>query len=206
MAFTPQPGEKYTIRRQVLKLFGAGFHIYDDQARVIGYCKQKAFKLREDLRLFTSEACDEELLRITTPHVIDFGATYTVQLPSGESLGSFTRKGMASSFVRDEWLVLSPDGRELATILEDSKLLGMLRRYIEYVSVFFPEKFHMTGAGGTPVATFRQHFNPFIYRLGVTVAEQTNGAADPNGADAGELDDLMILAAGVLLASIEGRE
>lgn len=213
MTFKTQPGEKYTIRRQVLKLFGAGFHIYDDQARVIGYCKQKAFKLREDLRLFTSEACTEELLRISTPHIIDFGATYTVSLPTGEPIGHFVRKGMKSSFVRDEWLVLSPESRELATIQEDSTLLGMLRRYIEYVSVFFPEKFHMTSQGGTPVATFRQHFNPFIYRLGITVAEhvEDGGGSDGSGgpgavAETGELDDLMILAAGVLLASIEGRE
>src|SRR5262245_28238212 len=138
MAFKPQPGEKYTIRRQVLKIWGAGFHIYDDQGAVIGYCKQRAFRLREDFRLYTSEACSEELLRIGTQQIIDFGATYTVSLPSGQAIGSFRRKGMTSSFLRDEWVVMGPNGKELATILEDSSLLGFLRRYIDYVSLLFP--------------------------------------------------------------------
>src|SRR5262245_46693985 len=92
MAFTPAPGEKYTIRRQVLKFCGAGFHFYDEQAKVIGYFKQKAFKLREDLRLYTSDACTEELLRIGTQQIIDFGATYTVSMPDGHVIGAFRRK------------------------------------------------------------------------------------------------------------------
>jgi uncharacterized protein YxjI len=199
MAFKPEPGEKYTIRRQVLKFFGAGFHIYDEQAKVIGYFKQKAFKLREDLRLYPSDACTEELLRIGTQQVIDFGATYTVTLPAGQVIGSFRRKGMKSSFIRDEWVVLSPDGREIATVLEDSSMLALLRRYVDYVSIFFPQKFHMKTGDGRELALFRQHFNPFVYRLGIKPTELGNAQDD-------DLDDLMILAAGVLMASIEGRE
>lgn len=57
MAFNIQPGEAYTIRRKVLKLFGAAFHIYNPAGAVVGFCKQKAFKLKEDIRVYTDETC-----------------------------------------------------------------------------------------------------------------------------------------------------
>ncbi len=48
----PQPWDlpTYRLRRKVLKLFGASFHVYDGE-RVVAFCSQKAFKLREDIRL-----------------------------------------------------------------------------------------------------------------------------------------------------------
>ena len=36
---------------EVLKIFGAAFHIYDPHGALVGYCKQKAFKLKEDIRM-----------------------------------------------------------------------------------------------------------------------------------------------------------
>ena len=41
----------YMIRRKVFRIFGGAFHIYDPAGQVVGYSKQKAFKLREDIRL-----------------------------------------------------------------------------------------------------------------------------------------------------------
>ena len=88
-----QPGEKYTIRQKVFKVFGGAFHIYDNQGNVIAYCKQRAFKLKEDLRVYTGEDCSKEFLRIKARNIIDFGATYDILLPDGTSLGSVRRKG-----------------------------------------------------------------------------------------------------------------
>ena len=80
MAFTPAPGEKYTIRRKVFKVFGAGFHIYAADGQLAGYCKQKAFKLKEDLRVFTDESQSDELFRISARSIIDFSSTYDAAL------------------------------------------------------------------------------------------------------------------------------
>ncbi len=91
--------EQYTIRRKFFKFFGAAFHVYDEHGSVIGYCKQRAFKLKEDIKLFTGEDMSDMLLSLQAQSIIDFGATYTVTLPDGTSLGSMRRKGMKSSFV-----------------------------------------------------------------------------------------------------------
>ena len=88
MGIKAGPGEVYTVRRKVLKIFGAAFHVYDAQGGLVGYCKQKAFKLKEDIRLFTDESCSTELLRLAARQMIDFGATYDVTTPQGDAIGS----------------------------------------------------------------------------------------------------------------------
>jgi hypothetical protein len=179
----------------VFKVFGAAFHIYDPHGGLVGYCKQKAFKLREDIRIYTDETCTTELVVIKARNIIDFSATYDVTLSDGSSLGSFRRKGMASTFLRDCWLAFGPDGRQIAELKEDGSLLAFARHWIEWVSVFSPEKFTLRKSDGEEVARYRQHFNPFVYRLSVSVLKD-----DP------EIDDLLVLAAGCLITAIEGRQ
>lgn len=197
-AFNAQPGEHYTIRRKVFKLFGAAFHVYDPSGKVVAYCKQKAFKLKEDIRLYTDETCTKELVVIKARSVIDFGATYDVTLADGTVVGSFRRKGLASTFVKDSWLVFGPGGNQIATLQEEGSFLAFLRRYVDLVAVFSPQRFRLcagTGEDGPLIASYRTHFNLFVYRLSIAVM-----ADDP------QLDDLMILTAGCLIATIEGRQ
>jgi len=195
MPFDIRPGESYVIRRKVFKIFGAAFHVYDPQGGLVGYCKQKAFKLREDIRIYTDESCSTEFLTIKARSIIDFGSTYDVTLPDGTALGSLRRKGLTSTFLRDHWLVFNESGRQVGELTEDGSVLAFARRFIELVSVIFPETFTLARTGGEPIAKYRQHFNPFVYRLSVTVVKD-----DP------EIDDLVILAAGCLIAAIEGRQ
>ena len=194
MAFTPAAGEQFTVRSKVLKILGASFHVFDENGQVVAYCQQKAFKLREDIRLFTNESKTETLLTMKARSVIDFGVTFDITLPSGESIGSLRRKGLKSMF-RDSWLLYSPEGVELATMREDSGTMAMLRRLHEAFALLSPQKFQITKTDGTHVATLRTHFNLFVYRLGVSIHTEDE-----------EVDELMVLAAACLIAAIEGRQ
>ena len=196
MPIRSAPGEQYTVRRKVFKILGSAFHIYDTQGAVVGFCKQRALKLREDLRIYTDDSASKELLSLRARQVIDFGATYDVTLPTGEPLASFRRKGLKSSFLRDEWTVLSPSGTTLATLTEQGSIAPLVRRYGDNIAFLLPQRFHLVrAADGVHIATLRQHFNPLIYRLGVAVH-----ADDP------EMDELIILALTCLIAAIEGRQ
>ena len=62
----------YLIRQKVLKLFGAAFHIYDAEGNVAFYSKQKAMKLKEDIRVYTGEDMQTELLTIKAKGILDF--------------------------------------------------------------------------------------------------------------------------------------
>ena len=194
MAFTPAPGEQFTVRRKVLKIVGASFHVFDESGGVAAYCQQKAFRLREDIRLYTNETKAEELLTMKARSMIDFGVTFDIMLPSGASIGSLRRKGLKSMF-RDSWLLYSPEGVELASLREDSGTMAILRRVHDAFALLSPQKFRITRTDGTHIATLRTHFNLFVYRLGVAVHEE-----DP------EVDELMVLAAACLIAAIEGRQ
>lgn len=190
-----RPGEQYTVRRKILQLFGASFWITDPQGKMVGFCKQKAFKLKEDLRIYTDESCSTELVTIKARSVIDFSATYDVTLPDGTALGSLRRKGLASTFLRDSWLIFDPKGKEVAQLSEQGNFVTILRRYIDWIALFSPQRFTLARTSGSAIASFRTHFNPFSYRLSISVL-----ADDP------ELDDLMILVTGCLIAAIEGRQ
>ena len=52
--------QNYLIRRKVFKLLGGAFHIYDPEGRLAFYSKMKAFKLKEDIRLYSDESMQEE--------------------------------------------------------------------------------------------------------------------------------------------------
>lgn len=189
-------GEIYTVRRKVFKILGAAFHIYDAEGNVAGYCKQKAFKLKEDIRIYTDESCSQELLVLSARSIIDFGATYDVRLPSGEVLGSLRRKGLKSTFLRDEWMIFDESDQQVALLREKGSFLSFARRFNDWFALLSPQKFEFIRASdNAPVASLRQHFNLFIYRLGVAVHED-----DPN------LDELMVLGSACLIAAIEGRQ
>ena len=194
MAFTPAPGEQYTIRRKAFTVFGAGFHIYAADGDLAGYCQQKAFKLKEDLRIYTDESKSTELFRIGARSVLDFGATYDVSLPTGEPLGSFRRKAL-KSLLRDTWHVFGASGSEIGTIKEDSAAKATLRRLMGQYAALFPQRHTLATLDGEPVATYRTHFNLFVHRLGIAILREHE-----------ELDDLLVLAGGCLLAAIEGRQ
>jgi uncharacterized protein YxjI len=187
---------QYVVRRQVFKLFGAAFHVYDTAGNVVLYSKQKAFKFKEDIRLYTDESMSTELLTIQARQVIDFGATYdVVDAPTRQKVGAFRRKGL-KSMIRDEWAVLDPHDREVGTLMEDSTMLALVRRFVEAAAMFMPQKFHADLAGVGTVARFQQNFNPFVRKLTVDFSPDAGG----------RFDRRMGLAAGILLSAIEGRQ
>ena len=194
MPIKAKPGEQYTIRRKVLKIFGAAFHIYDEHGSLVGYCKQKAFKLKEDIRLYTDESLSEPLLTLAARSIIDFGATYDITLPDGTQIGSLRRKGLKSTFLKDEWLIFDDQGQEIGMLKEKSWFMAFMRR--GDLSAFFPQRYEFFKSGSEePVACIRQHFNWFVYRLGLSVLK-----------DDEELDELLLLGATCLIAAIEGRQ
>lgn len=182
---------KYTIRQKVLHLFGKSFHIFDSDGNVVFYCQMKAFKLKEDIRLYTNEDMQTELLTITARSIMDFSAAYDVMdAQSRQPVGVLKRKGMMS-MLKDEWIIMTPGDRDVGYIKEDSMLLAVARRMIGII----PQRYTAELDGRT-VCTYQQNFNPFVFKIDVDFSN-----------DEGKLFDRRLgLAAGILLAAIEGRQ
>lgn len=185
---------EYTIRRKVLTLFGAKFHIYDGAGNEIGFSKQKAFKLKEDIRVYRDESMQQEFLTIHARSIIDFGAAYDVLEPkSGRRLGVLKRAGLASLF-RDKWLILDENENQVGAIEEDSMFLSLIRRVHDFAATLIPQGFSLKDSNGTVYAEYRTHMNPFVHKLSVRVHDNC------------PLDQAVPLAAGILLVAIEGRQ
>lgn len=164
----------YLVRRKVFTLAGAAFHIRDGLGRLVLYSKLKAFRLKEDLRLFTGEDMREELLAIHARSVLDISATYDVtDSRTGERGGAIRRKGVRS-LLRDEWVFLDAGDREFGVIREDSMGLALLRRFLTNL---VPQRFDVD-VMGKRVATVRQDFNPFVLRLTVDFSQDPTGLLD----------------------------
>jgi len=181
----------YLFRRKVFKLFGGAFHVYDNIGNLLFYSKQKAFKLREDFRVYSDERQIEELLTIKTSQILDFGATYNVQdATTGEAIGAIRRKGL-KSIIKDEWIFLSNEGQEIGKLTESSIIGALLSRYINLV----PQKYVISSTDGREVAKIEQHFNPFVSKYSMTIAEPSP-----------PIDRRLLISSGILLAGIERRQ
>ena len=111
--------KKYIIRKSIFKIFGSAFDIFDPMGNVVFYSKMKAFKLKEDIRLFTGEDMGTEVLRIQARNIIDFSATYDViDSSSNMKIGALKRKGIKSIF-KDEWIIMDTEDREKGVVKED---------------------------------------------------------------------------------------
>ena len=184
---------EFTIRRKIFTLFGAKFHIMNAKGDVIGFSKQKAFKLKEDIRVFTDDSMSTELLAISTRSVIDFSAAYDVtDSASGTKLGALRRKGF-KSILRDEWMVLDPNDTQIAAIKEDSTMGALVRRFLPMGNLV-PQRFNLLDGADNQFAEYHTHFNPFVHRM--TVSVYNTCPISPH----------LVLAAGILLVAIEGRQ
>lgn len=185
----------YVLRRQFFKVFGAAFHIYDPDGNVVLYSKQKAFKLKEDIRLYTDETMSQEVLTIRTQSVWDISGTYDVFDPmANETVGALRRRGM-KSMLKDEWLIIDADGSESGVIKEDSTLKALARRIDDSIAMFLPQGYHATWHD-SPVAVFKQNFNPFVQKIKIDFTPDEQNLLDPR----------LGLAAAILLCAIEGRQ
>src|SRR3990172_8033550 len=162
---------RYVVRRKVLALFAPQFHIYDEMESMVGYVKQKAFKLKEDIRLYSDESMSTELLLIQARQILDISAAYDViESKSGQKVGTLKRKGL-KSILKDEWILMDAGDHEIGLIQEDSALLATLRRFLTNL---IPQSF-MYQVHGRPVGTLKQAFNPFVFK------GRVDFSADPGG-------------------------
>ncbi|MEM9419358.1 MAG: hypothetical protein AAGA25_09965 [Planctomycetota bacterium] len=185
--------DQYVLRQKFFKLFGASFHIFDPQGNVVLFSKQKAFKIKEDIRVYTDESLETEALVIRTQSIFDIAGTYDVFDPiANETVGAVKRKGL-KSLLKDEWLILDAQGNEIGKVVEDSTLKAIVRRVVEAATLIIPSAYHVE-IGGQTAAVFKQDFNPFLRKFNLDFTHDTTDQLDPR----------LGIAAAILLCAIEG--
>ena len=182
---------QYLLKRQVFALTGK-FRFFNPSGQLVMFSEQKMFKLREDIRVYADEGKSQEVLMIKARQIIDFSAAFdVVDSATGMKVGALRRKGL-HSILRDEWEILDVGDNVIGSLVEDSMGLALLRRFLTNL---VPQNYDIL-IGGARVADLKQNFNPFTYELNVDFSMDV----------AHQLDRRLGIAAGILLAAIEGRQ
>jgi uncharacterized protein YxjI len=182
----------YLLKRQAIALAGK-FRFYDPAGRLVMFSEQKMFRLREDIRVYDGEDKAREVLSIKARQIMDFSAAYDVMdMELNQKVGVLRRKGLRS-ILRDEWEVLDANDQVIGQLFEDSIPLALLRRLV--LGSWLPQNYDLT-VGETRVADLKQNFNPFRYELNLDFSMDTTN----------RLDRRVGIAAGILLAAVEGKQ
>jgi len=182
--------QKYTVRRKALTNMGVKLHIYDSNGQLIMYSRLLPLEFKKDIRLYTEEDEQEEIIRIKARQVFDFEAFYDVfESKTEEKVGTLKKKGL-KSFLKAEWLILDAKESVIGRILEDG--LSLIRRIFP---LFFPPRFDVF-IQNTKVGEFKYDRSRFALRLSVNFGMDT----------AMILDRRIGIAAALIICAIEGNQ
>jgi hypothetical protein len=184
--------DQFLLKRQVLALTGK-LRFYNLQGQLVFFGEQKMFKLKEDIRLYSDETKNQELLNIQARQILDYSAYYDViDSQYLTKIGGFRRKGFRS-MIRDEWEVFDNQDVFIGVLTEDSLSRALVRRLL--LGTLLPQKYNLT-LGNECLAGYKQRFNIFRYELEIDFQMDHDH----------KLDHRLGIAAATLLAIIEGRQ
>jgi uncharacterized protein YxjI len=103
------------------KLLALASQIYirDASGNLLGYVKQKLFKLKEDINIFADEGQTQLMFNIKADRVIDFSANYHFTDASGRNLGSIKRQGMRSIW-KANYDIFNAQGQQVLKVHEEN--------------------------------------------------------------------------------------
>jgi hypothetical protein len=142
------------------KLLAIASQIYirDSSGQLIGYVKQKLFKLKEDINIFADEGQTQHLFNIKADRVLDFSAKYNFSDSAGRLLGSVRRKGMRSLW-KANYEVFDSASNHVLNINEENGWVKVVDSLVGEVPIvgmfsgyFFNPSYILSRIDGTPVA------------------------------------------------------
>lgn len=176
------------------KLLAIASQIYirDANGNLIGYVKQKLFKLKEDINIFADENQTQLLFNIKADRVIDFSAQYNFTNASGQFLGAIKRRGMRSLW-KANYEISDQSGQQVLQINEESAwtkvfdgLLGEVPVLGMFTGYLFNPAYIVSRMDNTPVLRLQKQ--PAFFESKFQLAPQAQFA------NAGE-ESLILLSA-----------
>ncbi|MES2800599.1 MAG: hypothetical protein V4638_11325 [Bacteroidota bacterium] len=134
------------------------FTAHDERNNTLAYVRQKMFKFKEDVIVFSDDTRSKELFRIRADRWIDFNANYSIFDASGTFTGSVGRKGMRSLW-KANYGIFDADKNKEYDISEENPwakvgdtLLGEVPVLSFFTGYLFNPKYLVKDLNGRPVA------------------------------------------------------
>lgn len=160
-----------SLRFKVLAIANQIF-VTDSKEEEVCYVKQKAFKLKENVKVFTDSSMTSLLCQIQADSVIDYNVAYDLNSPDGVNFGEIRRKGRKSIFkahyeiLKDGELDMSineenPMAKVFDTLLGEIPILGFFTGYL------FHPSYLVTKNDGTPVLRVKKKASAIERRFSI---------------------------------------
>jgi uncharacterized protein YxjI len=160
--------------------FASQIRITDSTGQMLGYVKQKLFKLKEDIRVFTDESQTNQVFGIRADRILDFSAKYNFTDRNETPLGSIRRKGMRSIWkahyeIYDERENLIMEiHEENAWVKVFDALIGQLPIVGAFTGYLFNPAYLISRIGGAVVARLEKQPAFFEGKFQLTQQGQMN--------------------------------
>lgn len=142
------------------KLLAIASQIYvrDADGSLIGYVKQKLFKLKEHINLFTDEAQTTIAYSIKADRMLDFSARYSFFAGGERQVGAIKRQGMRSIW-RANYEIFDEAGSQVMKINEENGWVKVIDSFVGelpiiglFTGYFLHPSYAVTDVNGTLVA------------------------------------------------------
>ena len=164
-----------TFRFKLLAL-SPQIYVTDANGGTICYVKQKLFRFREKVEVFTDDTRQTLLATIEADRIIDWSARYTFKSPTGLVLGAVGRRGLKSIW-KAHYDVFAPGAQTPTFVIQEAnpfvKLLDALVGGIPVIGMFTGYMLHPSyiasrGEAGAPTLRLTKQPALFEGRFGLT--------------------------------------
>jgi uncharacterized protein YxjI len=169
------------LRFKILAL-ASQISVTDARGQVICYVKQKMFKLKEAVTVFSDESQKTPLFRIAADRIIDISAQYRIEDDTGKELGVLQRRGMRS-FWRAHYEVHQA-GKLAFTLREENAWVKVADHFLGQLPIvgiltgyLFHPAYLLTRGGESGDVVLRVEKRPAFFE-GVYRIEQKGSASD----------------------------
>ena len=137
------------------------FNITDRNGNYVAYVRQKMFRLKEDVIVFSDESRTKELFNIKANQWIDFNASYMMtDLLTGKKFGSLARKGVRSLW-KARYDIIDEKDKPIYQINEDNGWIKVFDSFLGEIPILGM----LTGYFLNPSYTVKDNAGKEYFRL-----------------------------------------
>ena len=137
------------------------FNITDRNGNYVAYVRQKMFRLKEDVIVFSDESRTKELFNIKANQWIDFNASYIMtDLLTGKKFGSLARKGVRSIW-KARYDIIDEKDKPIYQINEDNGWIKVFDSFLGEIPILGM----LTGYFLNPSYTVKDNAGKEYFRL-----------------------------------------
>jgi hypothetical protein len=160
---------RYRVKRRFWSFLERTFRVFTLDGQLIMLVRHPLLRLREEFMVYGDEAESHPLLRVKSRQMVAINFSYDLtDAATGALLGTVQKRGLRS-ILRDKFLILDQDGREIGSMQEEGA--SILRRFVPLLT-----SKHSIHLHGREAARIRQIFRFFTKEFEVELAP---GQADP---------------------------